>query len=103
MTSRDREGEPFVRPAGRLLDRVLVDVGVERSDVYLTNAVKHFRFRREGGKTDPGEVAALPDLVVVATVHSSSVLRSDRRDAAHADLVVDLRVAAGAAADAPAA
>ena len=44
----DIKGEPFVGPAGRLLDRALEQAGVARSDVYLTNVVKHFRFRREG-------------------------------------------------------
>lgn len=39
----DREGEPFVGPAGRLLDAALEDAGIVREDVYLTNAVKHFR------------------------------------------------------------
>lgn len=48
----DRRGEPFVGPAGRLLDQALADAGIERADAYVTNAVKHFRFRREepGGK-----------------------------------------------------
>ncbi len=41
----DRRGEPFVGPAGRLLDRALVDTGIDRADTYVTNAVKHFRFR----------------------------------------------------------
>ncbi len=41
----DRRGEPFVGPAGRLLDRALVDAGIDRADTYVTNAVKHFRFR----------------------------------------------------------
>ncbi|WP_089306431.1 UdgX family uracil-DNA binding protein [Geodermatophilus pulveris] len=40
----DRRGEPFVGPAGRLLDRALGDAGIERGDAYITNAVKHFRF-----------------------------------------------------------
>jgi DNA polymerase len=40
----DRKGEPFVGPAGRLLDRALGDAGIERRDAYITNAVKHFRF-----------------------------------------------------------
>ena len=40
----DRRGEPFVGPAGRLLDRALGDAGIERRDAYITNAVKHFRF-----------------------------------------------------------
>jgi len=47
----DREdiaGEPFVGPAGRVLDRALERAGVTRSDVYVTNVVKHFRFQRQG-------------------------------------------------------
>lgn len=47
----DRKGHPFVGPAGRILDRALDEAGIERGDVYITNAVKHFKFRRqEGGK-----------------------------------------------------
>jgi uracil-DNA glycosylase family protein len=47
----DKAGEPFVGPAGGVLDRALREVGVERSSVYLTNAVKHFKFERaERGK-----------------------------------------------------
>jgi DNA polymerase len=41
----DRKGEPFVGPAGRLLDKALADAGIDRRDAYITNAVKHFRFR----------------------------------------------------------
>src|SRR6266576_2625716 len=41
----DKEGEPFVGPAGRMLDRALAEAGIEREGVYLTNAVKHFRWR----------------------------------------------------------
>jgi uracil-DNA glycosylase family protein len=44
----DRQGAPFVGPAGRLLDKALVDAGIDRSDAYVTNAVKHFRFSRSG-------------------------------------------------------
>jgi DNA polymerase len=44
----DREGEPFVGPAGRLLDRALLEAGVQRERVYLTNAVKHFKWRPKG-------------------------------------------------------
>jgi uracil-DNA glycosylase len=40
----DQRGAPFVGPAGRLLDRALEQAGVDRSQVYVTNAVKHFRF-----------------------------------------------------------
>jgi len=42
--AEDRAGEPFVGPAGRLLDRALADAGIDRADAYVTNAVKHFRF-----------------------------------------------------------
>lgn len=44
----DVEGEPFVGPAGRILDQALGDAGIDRDDVYVTNAVKHFRFHRQG-------------------------------------------------------
>lgn len=40
----DRAGEPFVGPAGRVLDDALADAGIDRADTYVTNAVKHFRF-----------------------------------------------------------
>ena len=47
----DRQGKPFVGPAGRVLDRALADAGIVREEVYVTNAVKHFRFvRAERGK-----------------------------------------------------
>ena len=42
----DVEGAPFVGPAGRLLDRALVDAGIDRDEVYVTNVVKHFKWRR---------------------------------------------------------
>lgn len=44
----DRLGRPFVGPAGRLFDRALQDAGIDRSDVYVTNAVKHFKFEERG-------------------------------------------------------
>lgn len=44
----DLAGEPFVGPAGRLLHDALADAGVDPADVYLTNAVKHFRFSERG-------------------------------------------------------
>lgn len=46
--AEDTEGEPFVGPAGRLLDSALTQAGVSRSDVYVTNVVKHFKFKRVG-------------------------------------------------------
>jgi uracil-DNA glycosylase family protein len=44
----DREGKPFVGPAGRVLDAALERAGIERGEAYLTNVVKHFRFERVG-------------------------------------------------------
>jgi DNA polymerase len=46
--SEDREGRPFVGPAGRLLDRALAEAGIDRDRVYVTNAVKHFKWRPAG-------------------------------------------------------
>ena len=46
----DREGEPFVGPAGRLLDKALAAADIDPAGVYKTNAVKHFRFKGGGGK-----------------------------------------------------
>jgi uracil-DNA glycosylase family protein len=45
----DRSGTPFVGPAGRLLRQALTEAGIDPATVYLTNAVKHFKWR-EGGK-----------------------------------------------------
>jgi uracil-DNA glycosylase len=44
----DHQGRPFVGPAGQLLDRALAEAGLERSGVYVTNAVKHFKFEQRG-------------------------------------------------------
>ncbi len=44
----DLQGRPFVGPAGQLLDRALEEAGIDRASVYLTNAVKHFKFVRRG-------------------------------------------------------
>jgi uracil-DNA glycosylase family protein len=46
----DLAGEPFVGPAGQLLDRVLAEAGVPRKQVYVTNAVKHFKWTPRGKK-----------------------------------------------------
>jgi DNA polymerase len=157
--AEDRHGRPFVGPAGKLLDRALTDAGISRGNAYITNAVKHFRwkFAPGGGKrrihqkpeawqlaacrpwldaelarlkprvlvvlgatagqalfgpsfrvtksrgtvlswrapgADAGAAGA--EFSVVPTVHPSSVIRTDEpeRDAAYADFVADLRVAA---------
>lgn len=44
----DREGKPFVGPAGKVLDEALEAAGIERKEAYLTNAVKHFKWRPSG-------------------------------------------------------
>jgi len=44
----DRQGKPFVGPAGRELDRALERAGIDRKEAYVTNAVKHFRFQERG-------------------------------------------------------
>ncbi|MCW2834819.1 MAG: phage polymerase-related protein [Nocardioides sp.] len=44
----DRQGEPFIGPAGRVLDDALSAAAIDRGAVYLTNAVKHFRFEQRG-------------------------------------------------------
>jgi DNA polymerase len=44
----DRAGKPFVGPAGEVLDRALTQAGADRADIYVTNAVKHFRHELRG-------------------------------------------------------
>jgi uracil-DNA glycosylase family protein len=44
----DVAGRPFVGPAGRVLDRALADAGIPRTEVFVTNAVKHFKFEMRG-------------------------------------------------------
>jgi DNA polymerase len=44
----DLAGRPFVGPAGRLLDEALVDAGIDRKTVYVTNVVKHFKWQARG-------------------------------------------------------
>ena len=61
--AEDLAGRPFVGPAGRLFDEMLERAGVDRSQTYVTNAVKHFKFvlrgkRRIHSKPDAGEIQA---------------------------------------------
>jgi uracil-DNA glycosylase len=44
----DKQGRPFVGPAGRVLAQALEDAGIERGEVFITNAVKHFKFEMRG-------------------------------------------------------
>lgn len=59
----DRKGEPFVGPAGRLLDKALAAADLDPETVYRTNAVKHFRFKGSAGKR---RIHAKPDRWQVA-------------------------------------
>ena len=59
----DLSGRPFVGPAGKLFDRALEELGIERAGMYVTNAVKHFRFEIRGKvrlhrSPDPGHQRA---------------------------------------------
>ena len=61
--SEDRAGKPFVGPAGRVLDRALAEAEIRRSEVFVTNAVKHFKYewrgkRRLHKRPDAGEIEA---------------------------------------------
>jgi DNA polymerase len=137
----DVAGAPFVGPAGKLLDRALEEAGIDRSLAYVTNVVKHFKWKAQGKrrihqKPNWSEVAAcIPWLeaelavvkpqvltclgataaqallgrqfrvtqhrgepvdselapVVIATVHPSSILRADDREAEFAAFVSDLK------------
>jgi DNA polymerase len=62
-SAEDLAGRPFVGPAGQLLDRALEEAGVDRTQVYVTNAVKHFKFEPRGkkrihSKPNAGEIQA---------------------------------------------
>ena len=59
----DLAGRPFVGPAGQMFDRALGEAGIDRSRVYVTNAVKHFKFEQRGKRRihqspGPGEIEA---------------------------------------------
>jgi len=61
--NEDIEGRPFIGPAGQLFDQSLEHAGIDRATVYVTNAVKHFKFERRGkkrihSKPDAGEIEA---------------------------------------------
>ena len=142
----DVAGKPFVGPAGKIMDRALEEAGIDRKQVYVTNAVKHFKWeprgkRRIHKKPNSRDIAACrpwleaelrivrPKLVValgstagqtifgpsfrvmrergkvlssklapkvLATVHSSSLLRQPDKESHHREynnFVADLRVA----------
>jgi DNA polymerase len=51
----DRRGEPFVGPAGRMLDRALDEAGIDPAQTYVTNAVKHFKWAYQEGRAGRGK------------------------------------------------
>jgi DNA polymerase len=55
----DRQGHPFVGPAGKLLDRALAEAGIDRRRVYVTNAVKHFKWLPRGKRRMHSKPSAL--------------------------------------------
>jgi uracil-DNA glycosylase len=94
----DRSGRPFVGPAGRLLDVSLEQAGIDRGSVYLTNAVKHFKWEERGTrrlhkKPSVGEVhACLPWLEAEIRVVQPDIVACMGATAAQALLGPDIRV-----------
>ncbi|MDO7868396.1 UdgX family uracil-DNA binding protein [Nocardioides jiangxiensis] len=86
----DLEGEPFVGPAGRLLDEALTQAGTSREEVYLTNAVKHFRFEERGKR----RIHRKPDVRHISACHP---WLEAELDAVTPDVVVALGATAGRA------
>ena len=91
----DKAGEPFVGPAGRILDKALEQAGLAREDVYITNAVKHFKWTAKGKRRihqrpSASEVAACnrwlsaelavvdPDVIVVLGATAGQALFGNR-------------------------
>ncbi len=105
--TEDKEGHVFVGPAGRVLDRALADSGLDRGELYVTNAVKHFKHtdrgkRRIHERPDTGEIRACrpwlddelrvikPRLVVLlGAVAGESMFGTKYRVGAHKGEVVD--------------
>jgi uracil-DNA glycosylase family protein len=94
----DLAGKPFVGPAGKLLDKALVEAGIDRSQVYVTNTVKHFKWEPKGKrrihkKPNAREIAACrPWLDAELDVLEPDVLVCLGATAAQAILGKDFRV-----------
>ncbi len=104
----DKAGDPFVGPAGRILDKALAEVGLSRDDVYMTNAVKHFKWTAKGKRRIhqrpsarevaachqwlEGELAAVdPSVIVVLGATAGQALFGSKfRVGAARDQVLDL-------------
>ena len=94
----DRQGLPFVGPAGRELDRALVEAGIARADAYVTNVVKHFKWVAKGKRRlhktpNAGEIGAcLPWLEAEIALLKPRVLVCLGSTAAQAIAGRDVRV-----------
>jgi DNA polymerase len=94
----DLEGAPFVGPAGEVLDRALAEAGLDRGRVYVTNAVKHFKFELRGKRRihqtprQPEIVACRPWLEAELEIIRPSVLGALGATAARAILGPDFRL-----------
>ena len=94
----DRQGRPFVGPAGKLLDRCLKDAGIDRNEAYVTNVVKHFKWTERGkrrlhGKPSAGEIrACTPWYEAETTLVNPHVLVLLGATAAQATLGAQFRV-----------
>ena len=94
----DRQGHPFVGPAGKLLDRCLETAGIERDKAYVTNVVKHFKWTRRGkrrihSKPNAKEIRACePWLLAEIAAVQPQVLVCLGATAAQALLGADFRV-----------
>jgi uracil-DNA glycosylase family protein len=106
----DREGIPFVGPAGRLLQQAADEAGLDRSALYVTNAVKHFRFEQRGKRRIhqtplvrhikacrpwlSAEIAALqPQLIVcLGAVAAKSLLGNDFRISSDRGRIIDSEI-----------
>jgi DNA polymerase len=94
----DLSGQPFVGPAGKLLDRLLDEAGIERQEIYVTNAVKHFKWELKGKrrlhkKPSAREIAACrPWLIAELSVTKPKVIVCLGATAAQTLLGKDFRV-----------
>ena len=86
----DLAGRPFVGPAGQLLDRAIREAGIDRREVYVTNAVKHFKFEPRGKR----RIHAKPDLT---EIRACSVWLAEERRTVKPALVVMLGATAARA------
>jgi len=107
----DREGRPFVGPAGRELDRAFESAGIDRREVYVTNVVKHFKFEERGKRRihqspKRGEIdACLPwfdneiklvrprAVVLLGAVAAKALLGNDFRLTRHRGELLDVDLA----------